>query len=421
MSFSVDLTRSRALSANSGWYPDGSRPIVEIVVFYGQSNTFGVRTAESTAIDDAVNSDGTKIRMLNATFDGLVAASELINTRADASWEALDSSDTSGAISYANYYRDHKAKQGNPNVDMVVMLNGAPSSTAAQLSQGTSPYTDWDTDIAAIVGLIQAEGKTPVVNHIIYGQGERDISEDSEAGWDARVVNDIYTPMVTRIKALTGQTNDPTMQINVISAMYTTSTNTLAFEMYDAGLLNSNVKVTAYSGYAEHYTDTLHYSGLGQRYMCQQNAKFAVYDTLEALKVSSVVLVGSTLELTVTGGYGDLQVVMPVGMSSVPTDHNFRAFEGGTNAVSITNVTLDNVNRKIILTLADGGVGSNYTVDGSYYTTNALGSNTGGQYNTGRVPITDTDTRKGELSDSATHGNPDLFNPLMPFRFTGIN
>ena len=60
-------------------------------------------------------------------------------------------------------------------------------------------------------------------------------------------------------------------------------------------------------------------------------------------------------------------------------------------------------------------------MDGSYYTTNALhASNTGGQYNTGRVPITDTDTRAGTLTDSVNHGNPDLYNALMPFRITGV-
>lgn len=421
MGFAVPLRRSTVLGANSGWYPQGEAPIVEIVIFYGQSNTFGVRTAESGAIDDAVNYNGTQIRMLNATFDGLVAASELINTRADATWTALDSSDSSGLISYANYFLRAQEKGGNPNHEMVLMLNGAPSSTAAELSSGTQPFIDWDTDITEIVSLIQAEGKTPVVNRIIYGQGERDIYNNTEPAWADRVNNNIYSPMVTRIKALTGQAHDPVMQINVISSMYEDNTNDLALEMYRARTVNSNLKVTAYSGYAEHYTDTLHYSGLGQRYMCQQNAKFAYYDTLEALQVSSVDLVGTTLELNITGGLGDLQVVMPVGMSSVPTDHNFRVFESGSTPVSVTNVTLDNTNRKIILTLADGGIGSNYVVDGSYYTDDNVGANTGGQYNTGRIPITDTDTRKGELNDSATHGNPDLFNPLMPFRFTGIN
>lgn len=422
MSFNKTLYRN----ANRGnalisRFPSGDAPTntVWLELFYGQSNNFGVRGAESGAPDDAVNQSASSIRMLNATFDALVAASELINTRADATWEALDSSDSAGCVSYANYLRARKVAAGEIDFEQVLVLNGQPSSTVAQISQGTAAYNDWVTDITTAVNLIIAEGKTPRVARILYAQGERDISESSEANWANRLIDNVYTPLVSTIKTLTGQTEDPVMHVDVVSAMYTTNTNDLALEIQRAATLNSNIKVGPYAGFASHYTDALHYDGEGQRYMRQMNAKMAHYSDLVALTVSTATLVGSTIELQVVGGLGDLRETLPVGMSSAPTDYNVRVFDGGVTPIAVTGVTLDNVNRKVILDLADSGAGSGYVVDGSYYSANTISAtNTGGQYNTGRVPITDSDPRKGTLSDSVNHGNPELFNPLQPFRLT---
>jgi hypothetical protein len=422
MSFSATLYRNPNLANRlTGLFPLGNGSTDDtdtlIHVFYGQSNTYGSRAFDSGAVDDAVNQDPDSIRMLNSNFDGLVSAAELVSNSAMASWSKLTSEDTSGLISYANYMYDRL-----PNNPQVVMLNGSPGTVLDGMSSGTSPFSLWQTQFDATVGLLQAEGKTARVDHIIYVQGESDILHNNEDGWADRLNNNVYVPMVAHIKSQTGQTNDPVMLVTVISSMYTLNYNDLALEMMRANSVNPNIKVSAYSGFIDHHTDAQHYTGQGQRHLMQMQAKFSYYSELEALQVTSAEVQGSTIELQVSGGEGDLKVTLPIGMSSAPVDHNFRVFDDGITPISVTNVTLDNINRKIVLELADSGSGINYTVDGSYYTTNALHpDNTGGQYNTGRVPITDSDPRKGNLNDSQNHGNPDLFNALMPFRITGVN
>ena len=389
-------------------------PITEVIVSYGQSNNFGLKTADLSP-NDTVNQSATDILMLNGAKNSLVAATSQITSD-----EGPTAGDSDCMIDLANYYRAYYNARGTLALQQVLSLGGLGASAITDLGDGTTPFTNWKADFTATCNLILASGRTPHVSHILYVQGEKDVNTSVEAGWGDRLVAQIYDPMIAHIKAATGQTDDPIMQLTVLSmhSNYTTNGNNLneiAIEQLAAqNLRPGRIKATNFSGWFEHVTDGIHFSGEGQRLMRQMQAKFMAYTNMQPLTVSHAKRTDSVIGLYVEGGIGDL--VYDYSMHASTTAKGIRVFNSSAAAVTISSVTLDNVNRKIDVTLADGGTNGPYTIDGSYFSNNELG---GGQYHANIVPITDSDTtHDGSLSDSSSLGNPSLANPLMPFNLT---
>lgn len=391
-----------------------SSEIVEITVAYGQSNTFGWKTGDLNT-PNTVNQSSSDILMLNSAKTALVAATDQITSDLSAS---LDSGDTDCMIDYANYFRQYYNSRGTNDLENVLQVAGAGSSTILDLASGTTPFTNWQNDFSTICTLITNAGKVPHVTNILYTQGEREVNTNTVSGWASRLVSNIYDPMVSYIKTTTGQTDDPIMQVVALS-MHSTSnnfydTNLIALEQLSAMELRpGKIKTTVFTGHMTHTADGIHLAGDAQRYMRQMQAKYAAYTDLMPLQVQNAKRSGSNVELYIKGGTGNLQ--FDYSLHSSTTAKGIRVFNSSSAAVTVNSVTLDNVNRRVVVALADGGTNGPYTIDGSYFSNNQAG---GGQYHANIVPIVDSDSRKGTLSDCTALGNADLWNPLMPFNLT---
>ena len=392
--------------------------VVEVVVAYGQSNTFGWKTADLNP-NDTVTESATDILMMNSGKTALIQATKQIPSDETAS---LAAGDSDCMLDFANYFRNYFNARGTTDLEQVLQVSGLGSSAVTDLADGTTPFTNWESDFTTLCGLITTAGKVPHVSTILYTQGEKDVNTSVETGWASRVATTIYDPMIAHIKTTTGQADDPIMQVAPLTmhSNYTTNGqdyNEIALEQLELqDLRPGRVKATVHTGWLEHSADGIHYSGKGQRYMRQMQAKFAAYTDLKPLTASHARRASSTIELRVNGGTGNLQFDYTTHAST--TAKGIRVFNNVAAAVTISSVTLDNTNsydRRIVVTLADGGTNGPYTIDGSYFSDNGLG---GGQYHANIVPITDSDTRDGVLSDSATIGNQTLTNPLMPFNLT---
>lgn len=393
--------------------------IVEIVVSYGQSNNFGFKTADLNP-NDTVNQSGANILMLNSGKTALVAATKQVPSDV-----VLDAGDSDCMIDYANYFRKYYNDRGTLSLDQVLCLGGLGGSAITDIGDGTTPFSNWESDFTTICNLITAAGATPHVTHILYVQGEKEVNTSTVSGWASRLVSMIYDPMVAHIKATTGQTDDPIMQLTVLSmhSNYTgngSSLNDIAVEQLSASALRpGKIKASVFTGWCEHVTDGIHLSGKGQRYLRQMQAKFAAYNNMKPLTVRHARRVGANIELTCSGGVGSLQ--FDYSIHSNTTSKGIRVFNNVASAVTISSVTLNNTvahDRRIVVSLSDGGSNGPYTIDGGYYSNNQLG---GGQYHQNIVPITDSDTtHDGVLSDSSSLGNPSLKNPLMPFNLSVI-
>lgn len=386
--------------------------IVEIQVGYGQSNTFGFKTVDLNP-NDTISESTSDILMINGAKTALTAATQTLTSDVP-----VDAGDSDCMIDLANYFREYANGRGTTDLEQVVMISGQGASSVIQLAEGTVPFISFEDDFTLICGFIVAAGKVPHVSIIDFTQGENESNTSTTAGYAGRLATTLYDPMVVFIKSITGQTDDPVMQ-NYVSTMHSNSNtnnnlNLIAIEQLAVQALRPDkIITTVHTGWVEHVTDGVHFSGKGQRYMRQMQAKFAAYTDLRPLEVSHQNRVGSTIELLIKGGIGDLQFDFT--MHSSTTNQGMRVFNSSAAAVTISLVAIDNVSRKIVVTIADGGTNGPYTIDGCYFSNNALG---GGQFHPNVVPITDSDTRDGVLSDSVSIGNQTLTNPVMPFNLT---
>lgn len=391
--------------------------VVLIFVGYGQSNTFGFKTADRNP-NDTTSSDSVNIRMMNSGKTALVTATRQIPSPET---PTLDVGDSDCMLDLANYYQNYFNARGDEQCEIALILGGAGGSAITTIGDGTAVFTTFKNDLAALCSLIVAEGKVPLVCDILYTQGEKEVNTSTVPGWADRLITYIYDPMVAHIKATTGQAYDPIMQLMILSmhSNYTlngSAFNDIALEQLRAQSLKpGEIKGTCFTGWSEHAADGIHLSGKGQRYMRQMQAKFAAYTDLRPLTIAYAKLVGGQIQLYVVGGSGNLQFDFSVHVDT--TAKGMRVFNNTQSAVTISSVTLNNTNRAIIVDLADGGTNGPYTIDGSYYSNNTLG---GGQYHQNIVPVTDSDTRNGVLTDSVSLGNQDLRNPLMPFKLTTV-